>query len=73
MDGALRDGLSQYMRRLDLDDSLQHPLLFMWWVKQLQDWQQDMLYHPEWRRLRVFPVMERLKQLLDAMRPVGAR
>ena len=45
----------------------------MWWVKQLQDWQEDMLYHPEWRRLRVLPLIERLDELLSIMQPVGAR
>ena len=73
MEGELRDELSAYLERLDIDGSLRNPLLFMWWVKQLQDWREDMLYYPEWRRLRVLPLIERLEQLVSAMQPVGAR
>ena len=73
MEGALRDELSAYLDRLGIDGSLRSPLLFMWWVKQLQDWREDMLYHPEWRRLRVLPLIDRLDELVSAMQPVVAR
>jgi SAM-dependent methyltransferase/aminoglycoside phosphotransferase (APT) family kinase protein len=61
----LRALLDEYMTRMQLDPELLNPLLFLWWVKQLQDWAPLHLYNPEWRRLRVFPVIERWQALLS--------
>jgi ubiquinone/menaquinone biosynthesis C-methylase UbiE len=59
----LRNALNRYLDRLEMDRAWLMPLLFMWWIRQLQDWAAFHLYNPEWRRRRLFPVMDRLKSL----------
>lgn len=61
----LRPELIKYVEKLGIDERLLNPLLFMWWVKQLRDWEHIFLYHPEWRRLRVYPLIERMKYLTE--------
>lgn len=57
--------LHRYLDRLRVSWDLLLPLLFMWWVRQLSDWAPLLLYHPDWRRLRVFPVIERWSRVLE--------
>ena len=70
MKGTMNEHLARYMAALGLDDSLIEPLLFMWWVKHLQDWLPIELYNPKWRRQRLYPVMDRLKTLTTTLQGV---
>ena len=67
MDGLLNTFLVRYLDHLDMDSSILEPLLFMWWIKHMQDWKKQLIYNPEWRKMRLYPVMERLKILADVM------
>ena len=71
--GPIRKALERYLDWMGCEHSLLAPLLFMWWVQQLQDWAPLQLYHPEWRRLRVFPVIARWAQALDRELATSAR
>ena len=63
--GKSKSYLDKYMNALDLDHQLFKPLLFMWWVKQLDDWKSLHLYHPEWRKYKVFPLIERALSIFE--------
>lgn len=66
LEEPLREALHRYLERMGIGRELLLPLLFMWWIRQLKDWAPLLLYHPDWRRLRVFPVMERWDRLLGS-------
>jgi 2-polyprenyl-3-methyl-5-hydroxy-6-metoxy-1,4-benzoquinol methylase len=53
-----------YMDRMQIDRELLPPLLFMWWIRQMHDWAALLQYYPDWRRLRVFPVIDRWNAVL---------
>jgi hypothetical protein len=55
----LQGWLFRYRERVGLDRRLVLPLLFMWWLKQLQDWAPLHRHNPAWRRLRLVAVMAR--------------
>lgn len=59
--GSLAPMLSGYLDRMQIDRHLLPPLLFMWWIRQMHDWAPLLLYYPDWRRLRVLPLVERWK------------
>lgn len=65
VDGYLREMLYRYLDKLNLDRDFLLPLLFMWWIKQLTDWAPLNLYHPHWRKWRVFPIIERWETILS--------
>ncbi len=63
--GAARDTLSVYMDHLGLSQSLLEPLIFMWWVKHIQDWLPYYRYQEFWKQSRVLPFLDlRLKGLI---------
>ncbi len=65
IDSGYSAQISRYLERMNLDEKLFLPLFFMWWVKQLDDWRELCLFNPEWRRLRVFPIIEHWKKIFD--------
>lgn len=58
-EGPAHDWLLRYFRLFDMDIKLMEPFVFLWWVKKLQLWASLRLYDPNWRRLRVFPIIQR--------------
>ena len=60
--------IEDYFKRMGLEKRLILPLLFMWWVKQLDDWRELRLFDPEWRRRRLFPIIEKWKDLFDKIK-----
>jgi len=65
LDGPVAALWADHLDRLGLNQAWREPLVFMWWVRQLTDAAPLMLHHPGWRRLRVFPVMERWDRLFE--------
>lgn len=55
--------IMEYLSAMGLGEELFLPIMFMWWVMQLEDWRSVHLFNPEWRRLRVFPIIDRWKAL----------
>jgi hypothetical protein len=56
--------MHSHLDRMRIDRELLLPLLFMWWIRRMHDWAPLLLYYPDWRRLRVLPILERWKTVL---------
>ena len=56
--------LENYLLQIKLDRSFINPLIILWWLKQMKDWRPLYQYNPEWKEYKLFPILERIKQVL---------
>lgn len=54
----------EYLAALNIPKTVYKNLVFMWWVKHLEDWFATYRYLSEWKNERIFPIIERWDRIL---------